>query len=114
MSQGEVKKRSEIQPESKWDVESVFIDDEAWHKASQEFQIKVETFEQKVKGKIAQSAAELTDALAFRDQLSVDLGKIYVYARLKMDEDATNSFYQSLFEKAEKLRISFNKHLSFF
>ncbi|MBM7840368.1 oligoendopeptidase F [Alkalihalobacillus xiaoxiensis] len=114
MSQEEVKKRSEIQPESKWDVESVFIDDEAWHKASQEFQIKVETFEQQVKGKIAQSAAELTDALAFRDQLSVDLGKIYVYARLKMDEDATNSFYQSLFEKAEKLRISFNKHLSFF
>lgn len=90
-----LKKRHEVPDEHKWDLDSVYDTVEAWEKdyARVEAMIPQLTAYQ---GRLGESAGTLLRALQARDEISKLLEQVVVYARMKEDEDTTNSTYQAL------------------
>jgi len=94
--------RSEIPVEDTWRLEDIFATDEIWEEefnAVKSLLPKVEEF----KGKLAESADVLFDALQLQDELLSRLGKLYTYAHMRYDQDTTNSFYQGLEDRIKSL-----------
>lgn len=104
--------RKDIPKEKTWDLEDIFSSDEQWE---QEFN----TIEQLIpqisdyQGKLGESAETLYKALQFEDEVSMKLGKLYVYARMRYDQDTTNSHYQGLHDRASQLVTKAGKAASF-
>ena len=64
-------------------------------------------------GRLMESAATLAEALQLRDTISQKLGKVYVYAHLKKDEDTTNSKYVAFDSRASSLYVEVASAMSF-
>ncbi|RPK07198.1 hypothetical protein BSBH6_00822 [Bacillus subtilis] len=94
--------RSEVKAEDTWRLEDIFPNDEAWNK---EFQAVKELIPNlsKYKGKLADSADHLYEALTYQDKVMERLGRLYTYAHMRSDQDTGNSFYQGLNDKAGNL-----------
>ncbi|MDD2806874.1 MAG: hypothetical protein PHV33_15085, partial [Elusimicrobiales bacterium] len=107
-----VKQRSEIDAKYKWDLSSIFPDDEAWRKSLEQVKGGLGGFDQ-YKGKLALSAANVREALKLSDSLSVVAGNLSVYAGLKLDEDNRASKYQEMQSQASDLYSKLSKASSF-
>lgn len=105
-------KREEIPVESTWDVEAIFTTDEEWEKEFQEIKSIVPTLQQ-FKGQLGESSQRLFECLKYQNELSMRLGKLYVYSHLKSDQDTTNSFYQGLNDRASTLATEFSNYSSY-
>lgn len=85
-----VRSRDEIPVEHRWDAESVFPDDAAWHAAIDAYAIELDkaaTF----KGKLGNDPQTLTDALNQMEIVNQQIGKLYVYATLFHEVDTTDA-----------------------
>lgn len=98
----ELKSRSEVPKELTWDLEAIFETDELWEEEYEQLQKDIPTITE-FKGKLSESAQTLYELFQLQDDLSLRLGKLYTYARMRYDEDTTNSFYQALHAKAENI-----------
>ncbi len=105
-------KREEIPVERTWDVEDIFSTDEEWEKEFKEVKEEMPKLQQ-YKGQLATSSEKLYECLKFQNEVSMRLGKLYVYAHLKSDSDTTNSFYQGLNDRAANLSTQFSNIASF-
>jgi oligoendopeptidase F len=95
-------KRNEIPNEFKWRLEDIYPSDSAW----EEDVAKVKTLIQQVaakQGTLAESGKNLLDTLTLQDELMKTMDQVYVYARMRRDEDNTNSTYQALTDRATSL-----------
>ncbi len=104
--------RSEIPAEYTWRLEDIFASDEAWEQEFQQIKSmipKLATF----KGKLGKSADNLLKALEYQDEISMRLGKLYTYARMRYDQDTTNSFYQALNDRATSLYTEVSSAMSY-
>ncbi len=107
-----IKKRHEIAEEYKWKLEDAYVDEEAWEedfKRIQEVLPGIESF----KGRLQESADVLYDALKRLEELQRRSEKLYVYARMRRDEDNANNRYQTLFERIERLSVQVSSTTSF-
>jgi oligoendopeptidase F len=105
-------KRSDLDPSTTWDLTPIFSSDKEWENAFKEVKeslSKVKEFQ----GRLNESADTLLAALQAQDQLREKLGKVYVYAHLKKDEDNTNSTYVAYNDRASSLYIEVGSALSF-
>ncbi|MEW9082865.1 MAG: oligoendopeptidase F [Caldanaerobacter subterraneus] len=66
----------------------------------------------KFKGKI-RTSKDLLEVLKLNDQIGMTASKIFAYARMRRDEDNTNSKYQALSDKAMRLNIEVMSATSF-
>ena len=111
----EVKKapqRSEIDNKYKWKLEDIYADTLAWLSDYENLKTRMgelETF----KGKLGESAEKLYRCLKLQDSLNVILGRLYVYAFMKQDEDTRVSQYQQLGGKISALDSQFGAAESF-
>lgn len=96
----ELPSRSDIPEELTWNLEDIFATDELWEEELNELINDIPKIE-KYKGTLGSSAQHLYDLFQLQDQLSERIGKLYTYARMRYDEDTTNSFYQSINSRAE-------------
>lgn len=82
--------RENIAEEWKWDLTTIFPDNEAWEDAFQavEGSIGQSTTYQ---GRLAQSGDILLAALQQSEEISQQVGKLYVYAHLKHDENTADN-----------------------
>ncbi|HEY7347539.1 MAG TPA: oligoendopeptidase F [Ktedonobacterales bacterium] len=83
-------KRSEVPVELTWNLESIFETPESWEQAF----IRVNDELPKLsafQGALGNSAQTLYEALHLDSTLSEALGKLYVYASMRSDEDTSNS-----------------------
>lgn len=105
-------KREEVPVEKTWDVNAIFANDGEWE---YEFQSVKETMGklEEFKGNLGTSAESLFECLQFQNEVSMRVGKVYVYAHLKSDQDTTNSFYQGLNDRAATLASQFSQISSF-
>ena len=87
--------RSKQNPEDCWDLSSLFVLDEAWEEAFNQWESRIEGY-QAFQGKLGSSAQSLAAALEF--DLDVDRAgeRLGTYAHLKTAEDTTNSVYQRM------------------
>ena len=85
--------RDEIEERYRWNLSSIYADDEAFLAALEEAKgcaTKLAAY----RGKISQSPEELLAYLRLSDEAGVELGKLVNYAQRKLDEDTRNATYQ--------------------
>jgi oligoendopeptidase F len=108
-----MKKRKDIPRKYKWNIESMYANDAAW----EEDLLKAETYAERYAryaGKLADSAGSLLSALRDMDRVWLTAERVYVYARMRRDEDNTNARHQEMADKAQALFAKVAAELSFF
>ena len=105
--------RSEVAIEDTWNLEPIFVNDDAWNEAYQSVEKDLELVSS-YKGTLTESSERLLESLKFRDQLSGRLEHVYVYAHLNFDVDTTNATYQAMNSKVQSLFAKFGAAFSFF
>lgn len=90
-----VKERSEIEDEYKWDLESVYEDEEEWEEDFDEAQELIGGV-QKYEGEVTESPDKLLEALKVDEKLERKIKKLNIYALCKSSEDTRESKYQGL------------------
>lgn len=108
-----MKKRNEIEQKYKWDIESMYPDEAQWEEDYKEVEKMTSAFKE-YKNTLADSADNLLNAFEDRDRIWHRLEKMYVYSRMKRDEDNTNAKYQALNDKVQTLMAKISSEISFF
>lgn len=113
MSDKKVKQRSEIDLRYKWSIETMYKLDSIWERDYGE--VKDAAVELSgYKGRLAESAGTLLEFLDKRSLAWRTLEHLFVFARMKRDEDNRDPKYQALCEKAQKLAVTLSEATSFF
>jgi len=105
--------RSEIDEKLKWKLEDMYESNEIWEKdfakISNEFP-KLATY----KGRVAESATTLKEFYQLEEKISLILEKLYVYARMRKDENNSEALYQEMTGRVEMLMMQIQASLAFF
>ena len=105
--------RDEIDERYRWDLSSIFENDEAFLEALEQAKALPEKI-MAYQGKISQSAKALLEFLRLDDEVSLDLTKLINYAERKSDEDTRNSTYQDYSAQVMTLWVALSSASSWF
>ena len=105
--------REEIEERYRWDLSSIFENDEAFLSSLAEAQNYPETY-LSFKGTIAQSAETLLAFLRFDDEVDIAISKLVNYANRKSDEDTRSSHYQDYSSQVMSLYVAISSSASWF
>ncbi|MDQ2055707.1 oligoendopeptidase F [Halobellus sp. H-GB7] len=108
----QVPERSEIDTEDKWDLASIYEDDEAWQAAYESVSDRVDDL-RAYEGRATESPETLLELLELREEILREVSKVSSYASLRSAEDTRNQEYQALQAKAESLSSSAQSATSF-
>ncbi|MDR3225040.1 MAG: oligoendopeptidase F [Clostridiales Family XIII bacterium] len=108
-----MKKRKEISKKYKWNIESMYENDKAWEDDLTKASTYAERYA-RYSGKLAKSSKLLLSALRDMDRVWLTAERVYVYARMRRDEDNNNAKYQAMADKAQALFAKVAAELSFF
>lgn len=107
------KDRKDISKQDQWDIEAMYSDTVACEKdmdAALEMAARFEVH----KGRIGSSAAALLSALRDKDALWQKAERVYIFARMKRDEDNRVAEYQALCDQSQVLVARVSEATSFF
>lgn len=106
-------KRENVPSEHKWKLEDMFKDNQAWER---DFSVVKELIKEvgNFKSLLSQNSDTLLEALRLKDRVTELAYKLFVYARMRKDEDNTNTLYQGLADRAQGLMNELGSALSFF
>ncbi len=107
-----IPRRDEIPEQYRWDLTTIYPDDAAWEQEVAEIERMLGEVAA-LQGRVVQSADDLLAALRLRDQASMRLWQVYVYANRRFDSDTTDSVGQSLAERAGMLVAKVGAALAF-
>ena len=105
--------RDEISEQYRWDLTSIFENDEAFLSALE----KAKNYPEQClsfQGRISQSPETLLEYLRFDDEMSIELSKLVNYANRKADEDTRSSLYQDYSSQVMSLYVSISGACSWF
>lgn len=105
-------KRSEIDSQYKWDLSPIFPSDAEWEKSFKKLQGMAPTLGA-LKESLTRSAASLADALIKIDEASLLCERVFVYAKMRRDEDNGNSLYQAMADRAWSLYVAVSGETSY-
>lgn len=106
-----IKLRSELDNKYKWDLSSIIKDES-----------ELDTIFNNIKskfGEISNYRSKLNDekallaCLNFETEISVQIGNLLVYTRMRLDEDGSNMYIQGLCDQAEQLSVNFSSAASY-
>lgn len=112
MGANAIRKREDISSEFKWKLEDIYPDEQLWEGDFQAIKGLANEVDE-LKGTLASSAAALLKVLQLSDDLGRKSEKLYVYARMRRDENNANHHYQALFDRAEGLSVQVGSITSF-
>lgn len=104
--------RDEISQQDKWKLEDLYATKEEWEKefnTVKDLLPRVSVFQ----GRLGESAQVLYDCLTLQEEISLKMERLFVYARMRGDEDTTDAVYQALTDRAGSLSTEVNSSLSF-
>ncbi|MBN2796362.1 MAG: oligoendopeptidase F [Clostridia bacterium] len=108
-----LKERKDIEGKFKWDLSSLYVNDESWENdfttASSLFE-SIENF----KGHVLDTKENLLKVLESIEKVDRLISNLSTYAKMKQDENTKDSHYQSLFARAQTLIGSYREVTSFF
>ncbi len=107
-----VPERSAIDETYKWELGSVFADDEAWADAYEAVAERIDEL-RAYEGRVTADAATLLEVLELREEIFRELGQVGVYAQLRAAEDTRNQEYQAMSAKASSLRSEASSAISY-
>lgn len=105
-------KRSEISQEYKWKLEDMYESVDRW----EEDYKNVKTLSGEIvkyKGHLGESPEKLLECLKMSDELSSLSDKVFVFARMRRDEDNADPTYQALTDRASALSTEAGAAVSF-
>lgn len=105
-------KRKDISQEYHWKLSDIYKNEELWEadfRGVRERMGEIAAF----RGKLGGSAGTLLACFRLRDELSITLGKLYVYAGMKSHEDTADSKYQALSNRISALSVEFSTAASY-
>lgn len=105
-------KRKDIPDGYRWKLSDIYKNEEQWETDFRSVKGRMDEIAA-FRGKLGQSAETLLDCFRLRDDLSVTLGKLYVYAGMKSHEDTSDSKYQGLSNRISALSVEFSAAASF-
>ncbi len=95
-----VLERKNVDEKFKWSITDLFADDEQWQKAYDNVEKELSRFDEY---KTGLNVNNLYALLKLRDEIMLLGEQVCVYAGLRANEDSTNSFYQGLDSKSDRL-----------
>ena len=105
------KTRDEIDDKYKWDLSQIYSSLEEWNKDFEYVKANGDKYLE-FKGKL-NNADNILKYFKFAEEFSKKTDSLYMYAALKFDEDTSNSKYQELKGKIEKLLTDLSAKTSF-
>ncbi|MDL2236218.1 oligoendopeptidase F [Christensenellaceae bacterium OttesenSCG-928-K19] len=104
--------RDKIDEKYKWKLEDIYQTDGDWEK---DFMKLEELFEgiSSIKENLTKSAKGLYAALYEMEQMEHIAANLFVYARMRRDEDNTSAVYQAMTQKATEMSVRLSSALSF-
>lgn len=113
LAASEVKERTDIPAEFKWDLSSMYASAEAWEADAETLQKELPNVA-RFRGKLADDGATLLAAIQQIEALSQRVGNLYVYAGMKSFEDQRVSENSARFSRANGLISQYNEAIAFF
>lgn len=107
-----LKERSQVQEDQTWKLEDIFSSDKLWDGEYKELQEEAKKAKE-VKGTLSESADHFYNALKLQDEIMERLSRLYTYSHMRYDQDTTNSFYQSLDDRAKNLATQISSAFAF-
>jgi len=107
-----LKTRDEIDPKYRWRLEDIYAQEGEWEEDFKEVKILSAQIEAH-QGKLGDSPASLMNVLKLLEKVERKAEKLYVYAKMRRDEDNANPHYQVLFDRAQSLNIQVNSAVSY-
>ncbi|HBW36617.1 MAG TPA: oligoendopeptidase F, partial [Desulfosporosinus sp.] len=112
MGQQKLKSRAEIPEATKWHLEDVFSDNDQWEAEFAQIE-KLLGDGNKFEGHLADNADTLIGCFEWMDDLSMRMGEVYAYARMRRDEDNRDAHYQALTDRAGALAVKVSSAASY-
>ncbi len=105
--------RKEVPQLYRWDLTKIYADLDGWEK---DFSLAAAEIERmrSFQGRLGASGATLLAAFQCQESVSRKLDKLFVYAKMKLDEDNRVNRYQGLRDRAQSLGVSAGEALAFF
>ena len=113
MTINEVPERKSIPDKDKWNLEAIYPTFEAWRNAYDQTTAGIEELG-KYSGKLGEGSATLLEFIRKEEAVSLELGKLYVYANMKSHEDLRESKPMELASLAESLMVKYSAATAFF
>ena len=113
MSDKNLKQRSDIPKEYKWNIEAMYPDESKWEADVKACLDEAEKFSE-FSGKLTSDSATLASALKMRDSIWQRLEHAYVYAAMRKDEDNRIDKYQAMNDKCGSAIAKVSASMSFF
>lgn len=113
MAEKKLRERKDIEQKYKWDIEDMFPDESVIDGILEETEKEAAAFVS-FRGKVTESADTLLKALQERDRIWQRLEKVFVYARMRRDEDNRVAEYQAMTDKCGSIAAKTSAATSFF
>ncbi|KAB2953326.1 oligoendopeptidase F [Heliorestis acidaminivorans] len=104
--------RNRVQEEYRWRLEDIYSSDEAWEKDFQSVPERVQKIKA-LQGQLSKKSSILLQALQLQDDLGQLMESLFTYARMRRDEDNSNTTYQALTDRVTALGSEVNSTTSF-
>ena len=112
MSENKVLERAQIEDKYKWDLSSLFTDDNAWNEAFTAIDEQIDKLPAYA-GKLSESPEMLREFLDAQETVSRQMSNIYCYASLRKSEDTRGQEAQIMISKAYSKMVKMSALLSF-
>lgn len=103
------KLRSELNPENKWDLSSLFVSDDEFKKVYDEVEKRLNNVEEVT----VKTNDDFYNLVTLYEELAKQTERISVYATMKSHEDGNVAFYQGLRTNADTLSVLFSTKYAF-
>lgn len=108
-----LKKRKDIEDKYKWNLDSLYVSDDAWETDYKVVEEQCEALKA-LQGTLVNSKGALKKVVELYFQAQRKVSNIIVYAKMKQDENTKDSQYQSLNARAKSLDVLFKGATSYF
>ncbi|MDO4485374.1 MAG: oligoendopeptidase F [Bacillota bacterium] len=114
MSSKDLKTRDQIDNKYKWNIEAMIPDEASIDPSLEAVKASAEEYAAKYAGHLTENADTLLGAYKDRDDIWRQLEKIYVYARMRRDENNAENKYQGMTDKCTTVIAAVSAAMSFF
>ena len=114
MNTKELKTRDQIDSKYKWNIEVMIPDESVISGELETIKKEAEAYGEDFAGRLTESADTLLAAFQKRDDIWRRLEKIYVYARMRRDENNAETKYQAMADQCNSVIAAVSASMAFF
>lgn len=108
----EYTKRDQIDAQYKWRLEDIYATDEHWEQDYEKLESRLQEVSG-IKKTLTKDVQHLADALKKIEEIEHIAANLYVYARMRRDENNADAKYQGMTARAMDINVRFSSALSF-